>query len=51
MPRDYRLYLDDILQAIGSIREYIAEGSCLFRLGKDEIIYCPANSINQGVRT
>jgi len=22
MPRDYRLYLNDILQAIGNIREY-----------------------------
>jgi uncharacterized protein with HEPN domain len=23
MPRDYRLYLDDILEAIGNIREYV----------------------------
>lgn len=24
MPRDYRLYLDDILEAIGNIRDYIS---------------------------
>lgn len=23
MPRDYRLYLDDILEAIGNVREYV----------------------------
>jgi uncharacterized protein with HEPN domain len=25
MPRDHRLYLDDILEAIGNIREYVKE--------------------------
>ncbi len=34
MSRDYRLYLDDILQAIGNIREYV-EGMDAVRFASD----------------
>jgi hypothetical protein len=42
MPRDYRLYLEDILEAIGSIREYTAgmdyEASSRDRKTQDAVI-------------